>query len=391
LILAAALAAGSLALAGCAGGTASPAGGTATTAGSPAGQQPPGSPAGQPSSQSAMPGAAAAGSGLTWGTPAVLDGANSSTAPVLWPSCAPGDFCVIVDSLGNAITYSGGAWSKPVPADGAVARANATANAGGQLRAAMRVSCASAQFCMATDTLGNWLAYNGTGWGTPSPMPLRGTTPGHVPVVSCAAPGFCLAVGGNQYDVYSNGTWSAPAGLPAGMRQSVPLTAGAQQGEAYALSCASATFCTAVGPGNGNAGTAAATFNGSSWSAFTTIDSVGTEGLIAVSCPSAAFCAAVDDGGGVNDGGAVTFNGSTWSPRSPLGAGFVQSVSCTSSTFCAASDVTGGGTGGALAFNGSSWSPAGSVGPATVSVVLSCGSPSLCVAVLDGSIVSVGT
>ena len=53
-----------------------------------------------------------------------------------------------------------------------------------------------------------------------------------------------------------------------------------------------------------------------------------------MSCPSASFCVAVDD-----DGNAFTYNGSSWSTPSRIDTiGDLTSVSCPSSSFCVAVD-----------------------------------------------------
>jgi hypothetical protein len=119
---------------------------------------------------------------------------------------------------------------------------------------------------------------------------------------------------------FNGSTWSAPTSIDGGRR----LTS---------VSCPSSSFCAAV-DSNGNA----LTFNGSSWSAPTSIDGGG--GLGSVSCPSSSFCAAVDNNFG--NGKAATFNGSTWSKPSRVeSAGYLASVSCASASFCVAVDSNG--------------------------------------------------
>jgi hypothetical protein len=117
--------------------------------------------------------------------------------------------------------------------------------------------------------------------------------------------------------------------------------------------------------GNGKA----LTYNGSFWSAPTNID--GTNPLVAVSCPSASFCSAVD-----NNGSALTYNGSSWSAPSDIDfTTYLTSVSCASASFCAAVDYYGS----ALSYNGSFWSAPIRIVLAFASV--SCPSASFCAAV----------
>jgi hypothetical protein len=97
----------------------------------------------------------------------------------------------------------------------------------------------------------------------------------------------------------SNG-WSAPVSVD-------PVSFGSS------VSCASATFCAAVDY-EGNA----LTFDGTSWSAATSIDALP---LASVSCPSSSFCVAVDYSGNV-----VTFDGTSWSAPVSIDSGGLISV-----------------------------------------------------------------
>ena len=138
---------------------------------------------------------------------------------------------------------------------------------------------------------------------------------------------------------------------------------------AAAVSCTSASFCVAV-DANGDA----TTFDGTSWSALTAIDS-HPGGLSSVSCSSATFCVAVDV-----DGNAQTYNGTSWStPTSVDGTSNIASVSCASASFCVAVDASGN----AVTFNGSSWSAPVLIDAGGVSSV-SCPSTSFCMAVDGG-------
>jgi RHS repeat-associated protein len=77
------------------------------------------------------------------------------------------------------------------------------------------------------------------------------------------------------------------------------------------------------------------TYNGTSWSAATSID--GNNTIDAVSCVSSSFCAAVDSRGNV-----VTYNGTSWSSTSSIdSARKIESISCSTSTSCTAVDSQG--------------------------------------------------
>jgi hypothetical protein len=150
------------------------------------------------------------------------------------------------------------------------------------------------------------------------------------------------------------GEWSAPAAIdPA-------LSAGS-------VSCASTSFCVAVG--SSGAFGAAAVYNVGAWSEASPIDTEAQ--LNSVSCPSSSFCMAMS-----GDGEALTFDGHTWGAPSAVGSG-LWSVSCTSSSFCLAA----GGDGEAAVYANGSWGPPAQLnGPEGFSGV-SCGSESFCVAV----------
>lgn len=103
----------------------------------------------------------------------------------------------------------------------------------------------------------------------------------------------------------------------------------------------------------------------------------GSGGLSSVSCPSASFCVAVDD-----MGNALTYNGHSWSAPGNIDTAGINpnlvSVSCTSRSFCMAVDDQGD----AITYDGHAWSTPTTVAPPSVHFwQVSCGSPSLCVAV----------
>jgi hypothetical protein len=148
-----------------------------------------------------------------------------------------------------------------------------------------------------------------------------------------------------------------------------------------AISCASASFCAAVGTSG-----FVETFDGSVWSAPVQPDPNGN-GLTAVSCPSVSFCAAVD-----NLGQAITFNGSTWSARVAIDTtrNALHAVSCSSSSFCVAGDLGGNG----FVWSGAAWSR-----PITINHVsnsqaiggISCPSASFCVAAGQAGSIEIST
>jgi hypothetical protein len=89
--------------------------------------------------------------GTSWSAPraVITSGALASV------SCAPGtSFCAVVDSSGEVDAYRSGAWSGPAVID-----------PGSSLTS---VSCASSTTCVAVDTDGRALTYNGSAWSAAS-------------------------------------------------------------------------------------------------------------------------------------------------------------------------------------------------------------------------------
>ena len=158
--------------------------------------------------------------------------------------------------------------------------------------------------------------------------------------VSCEAASSCVAVGGNYSEVWNGAGWSfqPTAGLPAGS-QGISLSG---------VSCTSASVCTAAGSyfsKNGGPLTLAETWNGTTWQVRHTPNPVraGRNGFSAVSCTSATACTAA--GSDANSdfspsaGFAEVWDGTRWSiQKTPSPAGAISSgllgVSCTASTAC---------------------------------------------------------
>ncbi|HSZ28385.1 MAG TPA: hypothetical protein VK784_01345 [Pseudonocardiaceae bacterium] len=166
-----------------------------------------------------------------------------------------------------------------------------------------------------------------------------------------------------------------------------------------AISCISASHCTAVGaygPNDAATFNLAEVWNGSTWK----LQSIGNPDgsyivLEGVSCTSAAFCMAV--GSYANRFGttltlAATWNGSKWMilhPPSPQGASFsnLSAVSCSSATACAAVGYSQGNSGApplAEIWNGTAWTIE-STPPLPLSIgqlnAVSCVSATACTAV----------
>src|SRR5215467_1319560 len=143
-------------------------------------------------------------------------------------------------------------------------------------------------------------ARTSTGWRIQrTPVPA-GAVLSNLFGVSCAAAGACLAAGywtdaalhiHPLVEQWNGTSWAI---------QSVPAPAGFPQAGFFAISCASARACTAVGARSSSAGTTtplAERWNGTNWAiqpVFGPAGSLASE-LFAVSCPTAAACTAGGD------------------------------------------------------------------------------------------------
>lgn len=250
-------------------------------------------------------------------------------------SCPTTGYCVAVDTQGNAVTYDGGFTLQSTHIDSFPLTA---------------ISCASEKFCVAVDKGGQALIDYGSSWSTPERFDSGG---GGLTAVSCPTTTFCMAVDayGDAF-TYTNGSWSAPTVVDPG------------QGQPSWVSCPTSTFCAAV-DGQGSV----VMMNGVTWGAPTRIDF--TAGLEYISCTSTTFCAAVD-----SDNDALTYNGTSWSSPQEIDTNNLFSLSCASASFC----VAVGGNGDEVTYDGSSWASPVSIDPGNVLYGVSCPTQSFCVA-----------
>jgi hypothetical protein len=241
----------------------------------------------------------------------------------------------------------------------------------------------------------------GTGWrilATPVPA---GAVFSNLFGVSCTAAGACTAVG---YYVDTARQIHPLAERWNGARwavQPVPGPAGFPEAGFFAVSCSSARACTAVGAKSSSTGTTTALaerWNGTKWTIQPVSGPAGSlaSELLAVSCPTATVCTA----GGSDINSAQTpvplaegWNGTKWSaqsvpgPAGAIGAGF-SGLSCSSPAACTAAGSYGNSSGASVllaeGWNGASWhiqatpSPAGSTGSEFLAV--SCSAAAACTA-----------
>jgi hypothetical protein len=262
------------------------------------------------------------------------------------------------------------------------------------------VSCSSATACTAVGTYeyGSGVSealvevWNGTRWTVQTTPNPKGAIDSGLDGVSCSSATVCAAVG--SYETSSGPTW-ALAERWNGTSWTVQTTAnpdGANDSSLDAVSCRSATACTAVGVFYNRSGafeTLAEVWNGTSWTVQTTPNIGGY--LYAVSCSSAKVCTAVgalENGNGFDTQAtlAEVWNGTSWTVQTtpnPSGPGsYLGGVSCSSATACTAvgGDIAGG-AGLAEVWNGTSWTVQTTPSIDSSLDGVSCGSANVCTAV----------
>ncbi|HTK16866.1 MAG TPA: fibronectin type III domain-containing protein [Acidimicrobiia bacterium] len=233
------------------------------------------------------------------------------------------------------------------------------------------VSCVSTSFCAAVGRYSGSVdqtlveLWDGTAWSV-ALSPNVGTSSNDLTDVSCTSTTFCVAVGWRDdpdtgfhtlIETWDGAHWSVTTSPDADPSYNQLL----------GVSCATPTFCVAVGESQYDVGSGSNAlvemWNGSTWSVAST---AATSTLSGVSCPSTTFCAA----------GGLVWNGSSWSTASGAGGG---RVSCVSSTFCVATYGTDFKT-----WNGTAWSDmSGPTISATYNALtgISCVSETVCAAV----------
>jgi hypothetical protein len=247
---------------------------------------------------------AEAWNGTSWTIQPTPNAAGALDSFLVAVSCTSPTECTAVGGYNNssgqeetlAETWDGTAWTiQPTP--------NPAGSLGSDLSG---VSCTSATACTAVgaaamNNVGSATlaeVWNGTTWSIqPTPNPA-GAYNSPLIGVSCTSNAACTAVGhyhnggGNPLtlaEAWNGATWAI---------EPTPNPAGAQGSLLSNVSCTSATACTAVGyymDGGGNRLTLAQTWDGKAWADQPTAEPTGSQGssLQAVSCTSATACTAV--------------------------------------------------------------------------------------------------
>jgi hypothetical protein len=277
-------------------------------------------------------------------TLAILDGVSCSSAS----ACTAVGYSI--DSSGTYVPLAEG-W------DGTTWTIHATPNpTGARLSLLNGVSCSSATVCIAvgsyvtSSNTGSTLAeaWDGTSWSirtTPNPA---GATDSRLSGVSCSwAATACTAVGLSS-DGSGTHTLAEAWDGTAWTLRTTPNPAGATDSQLSGVSCSSAAACTAVGHyriSSGSQVMLVEAWSGTGWTVQTTPNPAGATGsaLDAVSCSSASACTAVglfSDASGTHTL-AEARDGTAWTIQStpdPPGAVYsvLDGVACNSAAVCTA-------------------------------------------------------
>jgi hypothetical protein len=293
-----------------------------------------------------QPAQAATGAG-TWS----LDGgpAQLGFEEVDAISCADPTYCVALESNqyeDDALILNAGTWSTaPLVEPGGALQLNS-------------VSCFSESFCMAVggstgsgthpNAVGVIEEWDGSAWSV-VPNPQSSGADVSFSSVSCPGAASCFAVGQDSTDGGFIDSWDGASWTMALNEQGVSLSA---------VSCSTTATCVAVGGGPSNS-LYSAVLVGGTWTAESVPDPGSDGSLYDVSCASPTFCMAVGsiEVGGVGWGTGLTeaWDGESWAvvpspnyPEDDLGPGFIGggiliSDSCVSAQACVAVGYGGGG------------------------------------------------
>lgn len=184
-------------------------------------------------------------------------------------------------------------------------------------------------------------SWNGTEWQTMS-TPNQGTKENVLSSVSCTAATECTAVG--HYVAESGKTYPLSERWN-GTSWSIETTPTSHVGVLKGVSCTLSTSCVAVGSSldpekeAGSQRTFAMHWNGSKWTVVSSPNKSSTNNVLnSISCTSWAACTAVGYYTPLDTFPMVLrWDGSSWSTQSlPYQWGFLEDVSCASSTYCMA-------------------------------------------------------
>jgi hypothetical protein len=301
-----------------------------------------------------------ASAATTWVIQATPNPADATSPELNGISCHSSTNCVAVGFDRNATTdisqtltehWNGSTWKIQTPR-------SLPRSSNAQL---WGVACPSARSCIAVGQITNSSDFqaalaehwNGSAWTTQTVHNPAAAASGSLLFgISCSSATSCTAVG---YQLPS--AWD-PAPEPLAEHwngstwtiQTTPIPSGSDAGSLQAVSCVSATSCTAVGYAYGSSYPLALLvehWNGSTWTIQTTPHPAGSneDTFNAVSCRSATACTATGFAGSTADSASTTlaehWNGRTWTIESTPNpadspTNLFNGVSCVSSTTCSA-------------------------------------------------------
>ena len=244
-------------------------------------------------------------------------------------SCAIGaNSCSDLSATGSFDTYVGGQWYGPDPIPYVTGNDPLTG-----------LSCPTARFCMATDSIGNAsYTIDGSQWSQPTTVnldPTGSTTPPPPQNLSCTSASFCAAINnsGDAY-IWQSGGWIGPQSLSSGNT----LTN---------ISCVGNNFCVVTD----NTGHAYIWQNGK-WGRATAITAsepaVSDSGL---SCATTNFCMyvqSISTGASSYTTNAYVYQGGKWTKNYSFANAHAtfDSLSCPTANFCLAGGEQGSGANG---------------------------------------------
>jgi hypothetical protein len=280
------------------------------------------------------------------------------------------------------------------------------------------VSCMPGNWCLALGNAGNSdlvESWDGTAWADQS-APAAPAATSSDDALTCLSETFCFAVGGTSRGSTLAERWNGTTWTPV----ATPNAPGKHSSELWGVSCATSTFCVAVGRWTTGAretfdaddsGGLVETWNGSRWE-FQPSPQIGNAGsyLWAVSCSATDACEATgtystrDEPFPIGHVLAERWNGRGWSlVRAPdlTWAPELGSVSCVSSSACMAVGTQSPGESdyaqaAAERWNGARWvrATAGLPGTRELTQVhlfsVSCVAASTCTAVGSSDVLSNG-
>lgn len=281
---------------------------------------------------------------LTWGASSLI---SSQFVDVSGLSCASATFCLASNSLGRIFKFDGHQWS-----DG-------DRNPNGEQIRVVKPECISSTLCFAFDSSGI-RAYNGSSWGPGVQVAESSLN------ISCVGANFCIGVNEQSWYKYNGASWTGPFQIQT-----------LHPAQFWYVSCVSATACISTGPSNGTSDGDAVQFDGTSWSLPTTITT--SPYIQKPSCKSPTFCFVVDW-----DITPMVFNGVGWNEvLAPFATYF---GTCASTTLCLASNPDGFVT----EFDGTSFAPPVQLAENSIRA-MSCPSDEFCMVIDSNGYAILGT